>query len=111
MSNNNEASRPKIEVRSIDYVPRHERHGKVWHQAPFWFTGNFVLTTMVTGFTGPALGLGALAVLLGALVPATKRLGRLHFPFMVVGVGAPRPGAGGLCNGRADLRVLQRATG
>ncbi|WP_342616099.1 hypothetical protein RO524_10430, partial [Pseudomonas aeruginosa] len=25
-------------VRSIDYVPRHERHGKVWHQAPFWFT-------------------------------------------------------------------------
>ena len=51
---------PKIEVRSIDYVPRHERHGKVWHQAPFWFTGNFVLTTMVVGFTGPALGLGAL---------------------------------------------------
>jgi hypothetical protein len=22
----------KIETRSIDYVPRHERHGKVWHQ-------------------------------------------------------------------------------
>ncbi|MBE8594064.1 cytosine permease, partial [Pseudomonas sp. MAFF 301449] len=42
----------KIETRSIDYVPRNERHGKVWHQAPFWFTGNFVLTTMVTGFTG-----------------------------------------------------------
>ncbi|MGZ0783466.1 purine-cytosine permease family protein [Pseudomonas saponiphila] len=47
----------KIETRSIDYVPRHERHGKVWHQGPFWFTGNFVLTTMVTGFTGAALGL------------------------------------------------------
>lgn len=60
MNNRNVASRPKIEVRSIDYVPRHERHGKVWHQAPFWFTGNFVLTTMVVGFTGPALGLGAL---------------------------------------------------
>ena len=28
-------ARPKIEVRSIDYVPRNERHGKVWHQAPF----------------------------------------------------------------------------
>ncbi|HFD3889768.1 hypothetical protein [Serratia nevei] len=54
MNNRNVASRPKIEVRSIDYVPRHERHGKVWHQAPFWFTGNFVLTTMVVGFTGPA---------------------------------------------------------
>ena len=28
-------------------------------KAPFWFTGNFVLTTMVTGFLGPANGLSA----------------------------------------------------
>ena len=35
--------RGRIEVRSIDYVPRAERHGKVWHQGPFWFAGNFVL--------------------------------------------------------------------
>ncbi|WP_265535007.1 purine-cytosine permease family protein [Pseudomonas saponiphila] len=59
----------KIETRSIDYVPRHERHGKVWHQGPFWFTGNFVLTTMVTGFTGAALGLALpyaiLAIVIG----------------------------------------------
>ncbi|MEY9846924.1 NCS1 family nucleobase:cation symporter-1 [Streptacidiphilus sp. BW17] len=59
-----------IEVRSIDYVPPEERHGKVWHQGPFWFTGNFVLTTMVTGFLGPTLGLpvawSILAVVLGA---------------------------------------------
>lgn len=59
-----------IEVHSIDYVPLTERHGKVWHQGPFWFTGNFVLTTMVTGFIGPAAGLPAgwsvLAVVLGA---------------------------------------------
>ena len=59
-----------IETRSIDVVPLHERHGKVWHQGPFWFTGNFVLTTMVVGFTGPSLGLGVwytvLAVVLGA---------------------------------------------
>ncbi|MEN5091057.1 cytosine permease [Pseudomonas protegens] len=58
-----------IETRSIDYVPRHERHGKVWHQGPFWFTGNFVLTTMVTGFTGAALGLNLhyaiLAIVIG----------------------------------------------
>ncbi|MEU1203566.1 cytosine permease [Streptomyces sp. NPDC005813] len=59
-----------IETRSIDYVPARERHGRVWHQGPFWFTGNFVLTTMVTGFIGPSLGLGlrwsVLAVVLGA---------------------------------------------
>ena len=59
-----------IEQRSIDYVPRSERHGKVWHQGPFWFTGNFVLPTMVIGFIGPVLGLSVwwtvLAVILGA---------------------------------------------
>ncbi|GAA1638976.1 purine-cytosine permease family protein [Georgenia ruanii] len=59
-----------IERRSIDYIPRAERHGQVWHQGPFWFTGNFVLPTMVTGFIGPVLGLSAtwsvLAVVLGA---------------------------------------------
>ena len=58
----------KIETRSIDYVPRHERHGKVWHQAPFWFTGNFVLTTMVTGFTGAALGLSLVYALLAIVI-------------------------------------------
>lgn len=59
-----------IEQRSIDYVPRSERHGKLWHQGPFWFTGNFVLPTMVVGFIGPSMGLAAgwsiLAVVLGA---------------------------------------------
>src|SRR3712207_6318187 len=61
--------RTRIEVRSIDYVPRAERHGKVWHQGPFWFAGNFVLVTMVTGFIGVALGLSLgwtlLAIVLG----------------------------------------------
>ena len=59
-----------IETRSIDVIPLAERHGKVWHQGPFWFTGNFVLTTLVVGFTGPVMGLGiwytVLAVVLGA---------------------------------------------
>jgi nucleobase:cation symporter-1, NCS1 family len=63
------AARPVIEQHSIDYVPAAERHGKVWHQGPFWFTGNFVLPTMVTGFVGPAMGLSiwwsVLAVVLG----------------------------------------------
>lgn len=59
-----------IERRSIDYVPWAERRGKLWHQAPFWFTGNFVLPTMVIGFIGPQIGLSAgfsfLAIVLGA---------------------------------------------
>ncbi|CAI8834074.1 nucleobase:cation symporter-1, NCS1 family [Pseudomonas sp. IT-196MI5] len=63
-------ARPTIEVRSIDYVPRAERHGKVWHQGPFWFTGNFVFLTMMVGFIGPSMGLGVfwsvLAVAIGA---------------------------------------------
>jgi nucleobase:cation symporter-1, NCS1 family len=58
-----------IEQHSIDYVPRAERHGKVWHQGPFWFTGNFVLPTLVTGFVGPAMGLSlgfsVVAILIG----------------------------------------------
>ncbi|ROL67779.1 cytosine permease [Pseudomonas protegens] len=57
-----------IETRSIDYVPRDERHGKVWHQGPFWFTGNFVLTTMVTGFTGAALGLSLQYAILAIVI-------------------------------------------
>ncbi len=72
MSDNEVATNPgsRIEQHSIDYVPHAERHGKVWHQGPFWFAGNFVLPTLVTGFIGPSLGLNVwftvLAVLLGA---------------------------------------------
>ena len=57
-----------IEQHSIDYVPNAERHGKVWHQGPFWFTGNFVLPTMVVGFIGPTMGLSVgFSVLASAL--------------------------------------------
>ena len=52
-------SRPRmLERHSIDYVPWKERHGKVWHQGPFWFTSNFVLFTLAVGFIGPLAGLG-----------------------------------------------------
>ena len=50
------AKRPLIEVRSIDYVPRRERHGKVWHLWPVWFMGDAHLATIATGFVGIALG-------------------------------------------------------
>ena len=46
-----------IETRSIDYVPDNERHGKVAHQGPFWFVGNFQPFTLAVGFVGPSLGL------------------------------------------------------
>jgi NCS1 nucleoside transporter family len=58
-----------IEQRSIDYVPIAERHGKVWHLWPVWFSGDAHLATIATGVVGIALGGNfawmALAVILG----------------------------------------------
>ncbi|HMK85314.1 MAG TPA: cytosine permease [Steroidobacteraceae bacterium] len=60
---------PLIEQRSIDYVPIRERHGKLWHLWPVWFTGGAHLATIATGFVGVALGGNllwtAIAVVLG----------------------------------------------
>ncbi|MEQ1497910.1 MAG: cytosine permease [Novosphingobium sp.] len=46
-----------IETRSIDYVPLAERHGKVWHLWPVWFTGDAHLATLATGAISVAAGL------------------------------------------------------
>jgi NCS1 nucleoside transporter family len=58
-----------IEKRSIDYVPLAERHGKVWHLWPVWFSGDAHLATVATGVVGVALGGNliwmAMAVVLG----------------------------------------------
>ena len=58
-----------IEVRSIEYVPIRERHGKLWHLWPIWFTGGAHLATIASGFIGIALGGNliwmAIAVVLG----------------------------------------------
>ena len=67
-----------IEARSIDWVPENERHGKIWHQAPLWFLGNFQYFSIPIGFVGPALGLslgwsilaGALGILTGTIFMA-----------------------------------------
>jgi purine-cytosine permease-like protein len=48
--------RALIERHSIDYVPLAERHGKVWHLWPVWFSGDAHLATIATGFVGVALG-------------------------------------------------------
>ena len=59
-----------IEKRSIDYVPVAERHGKVWHLWPVWFSGDAHLATVATGVVGIALGgilvWMAVAVILGS---------------------------------------------
>src|SRR3954453_1046032 len=38
-----------VEVRSIDYVPLNERHGKVWSQGPLWFRSNAQMGTLAVG--------------------------------------------------------------
>lgn len=62
-------SRGVVEAHSIDYVPENERHGKVWHQGPFWFLGDFQFFSIAVGFIGPAAGLtlfwSAVALVLG----------------------------------------------
>src|SRR3954468_18928611 len=67
-----------IETRSIDWIPEDERHGRIWHQAPLWFLGNFQYFTIAIGFIGPPLGLslvwsivaGVLGVLTGTVFMA-----------------------------------------
>src|SRR5215468_7326453 len=63
---------PFIETRSIDYVPLAERHGKVWHLWPVWFSGDAHLATLAVGVIGITLGGNflwtSLAVILGCLI-------------------------------------------
>src|ERR671939_1970233 len=58
------AQQGPLEVRSIDYVPLDERHGRLWHLGPLWFMGNAQIATLVGTFfmafhsaQGPQLGL------------------------------------------------------
>ncbi|MBS0285687.1 MAG: cytosine permease, partial [Proteobacteria bacterium] len=51
------SSQSLIEVRSIDFVPLEERHGKVWHLWPIWFAGDAHLATLATGALGIAMGI------------------------------------------------------
>src|SRR5438067_9024443 len=61
-----------VEVRSIDYVPLNERHGKVWSQGPLWFMSNAQIATLAVG-TFSVVGGGNLiwsliAIVAGALL-------------------------------------------
>jgi nucleobase:cation symporter-1, NCS1 family len=61
-----------IEVRSIDYVPLNERHGRVWHLGPLWFMSNAQIATLAVGLIsiseGASLFWSVLAIAVGTLV-------------------------------------------
>jgi NCS1 family nucleobase:cation symporter-1 len=61
-----------IEVRSIDYVPLSERHGKVSHIGPLWFMSNAQIATLATGLisitSGGNLIWSCIAIALGILI-------------------------------------------
>jgi NCS1 nucleoside transporter family len=43
-------------VRSIDYVPLSERHGKLWHLGPLWFMSNAQIATLAVGLISITTG-------------------------------------------------------
>jgi NCS1 family nucleobase:cation symporter-1 len=61
-----------IEVRSIDYVPLNERHGKIWHLGPLWFMSNAQIATLAVGLVAIDQGLSlfwsVIAIVIGTLV-------------------------------------------
>jgi NCS1 family nucleobase:cation symporter-1 len=61
-----------LEVRSIDYIPKSERHGKVWHVGPLWFMGNAQIATLAVGVVSFSLGgnliWSIIAILVGLIV-------------------------------------------
>jgi NCS1 nucleoside transporter family len=61
-----------LEVRSIDYIPRNERHGRARDLGAVWFVGNAELVSFATGPIGIVLGLNfawtSVAIVLGTLL-------------------------------------------
>ncbi|HEX8861412.1 MAG TPA: cytosine permease [Actinomycetes bacterium] len=91
-----------LEVRSIDYVPRSERHGKPWHLGAVWFVGNAELVSFATGPIGISLGLNfawtAVAIVLGTL------LGTLFMAFH--SAQGPKLGLSQMIQSRAQFGYL-----
>ena len=58
----------KWEVRSIDFIPETERHGKVQNLFFIWFSANMQITTIVTGALGVVLGLNLTGALLAIVI-------------------------------------------
>jgi nucleobase:cation symporter-1, NCS1 family len=72
MSTTAEPRRTALEVRSIDYVPLAERHGKLWHLGPLWFMSNAQIATLAVGVLGVTTGgnliWSLIAILLGTAI-------------------------------------------
>ncbi|WP_234376932.1 cytosine permease [Streptomyces sp. TP-A0356] len=70
MSTRSEPQVRGLEIRSIDYVPLDERHGKLWHLGPLWFMSNAQIATLAVGLIGITEG-GNLLWSLIAIVAGT----------------------------------------
>lgn len=57
-----------VEVRSIDHIPKSERHGKPWHVGPIWIAGNANIGSIALGFVGVSLGANLLWTLVAVVV-------------------------------------------
>src|SRR4051812_41031968 len=72
MTTTAEPRRGAVEIRSIDYVPLAERHGKLWHLGPLWFMSNAQIATLAVGVLGVGAGgnliWSLIAILLGVVV-------------------------------------------
>jgi purine-cytosine permease-like protein len=72
MTTTAEPRRGTVEVRSIDYVPLAERHGKLWHLGPLWFMSNAQIATLAVGIAGVSAGgnliWSLIAIVLGTFV-------------------------------------------
>ncbi len=72
MTTTAEPRRGAVEIRSIDYVPLAERHGKLWHLGPLWFMSNAQIATLAVGVLGVTTGgnliWSLIAILLGTAI-------------------------------------------
>lgn len=59
---------PRVERRTIDFVPERERHGSPFQQFTLWFGANMQITAIVDGALAVLFGADALWAILGLLI-------------------------------------------
>lgn len=59
---------PRVERRSIDFVPENERHGSPGQQFTLWFGANMQITAIVDGALAVLFGADALWAIIGLLI-------------------------------------------